>query len=86
MQSTTEPIPLKSVNDWLVVLSRDDDDDEGNFPIGLPDDSYQGGFGEISYSSHFWLGLEKIYRLTNSDDINGGAVFRLRIELLFTTG
>ena len=36
-------------------------------------DDYKNGFGDLN--GEFWLGLDKIYRLTNSD------TFKLRVDL-----
>ena len=73
--ATNSIVPLRSVNGWLTIYSRID----ATFPTGLPYTSYQNGFGDIM--SNFWLGLERIYQLTNSA-VNGGHTYRLRVEML----
>jgi Fibrinogen beta and gamma chains, C-terminal globular domain len=66
-------VALRSVNGWLTVMSRVDI----NFPTsGM---NYEEGFGYIE--SNFWLGLSKIYYLTNPN-ANGGHNYRLRVEML----
>ena len=47
-----------------------------SFPVNLAWNDYKVGFGDNE--SNFWLGLEKIYQLTN----NGGHSYRLRIEMM----
>ena len=42
-----------------------------NFYVGWA--NYKNGFGNLN--AEFWLGLDKIYRLTNSD------TFKLRVDL-----
>jgi Fibrinogen beta and gamma chains, C-terminal globular domain len=68
-------LSLNSVYGWLVILSRINSD----FPLSLTNQAYQNGFGDIA--SNFWLGLERVYQLTNSA-VNGGLTYRLRFELL----
>jgi Fibrinogen beta and gamma chains, C-terminal globular domain len=75
LPSTASPVPLMSVAGWLTIFSRID----ASFPTGLSASSYIGGFGDIN--SNVWLGLEKIYRLTNNA-VNGGIFYSLRFELL----
>jgi Fibrinogen beta and gamma chains, C-terminal globular domain len=65
---------LRSVNGWLIILSRLD----ANFPLNQTWTTYKSGFGDIG--SNFWLGLERIYRLTNSA-VNGGRTYRIRFLL-----
>lgn len=72
---STTNVSLMSVNGWLTILSRID----STFPVGLTYNDYKTGFG--SFQSNLWLGLENIYRLTNSA-VNGGRSYRLRFELL----
>ena len=66
-------VPLASVNGWLTILSRVDIE----FPIDLPSSSYEAGFGDIA--ANFWLGLSRIYQLTNLA-VNGGHAYKLRFE------
>jgi Fibrinogen beta and gamma chains, C-terminal globular domain len=63
-----------SVNGWLTIMSRIN----ANFPSSLNWTMYKSGFGEIT--SNFWLGLERIFQLTNINN-NGGVMYRLRFEL-----
>ena len=74
--TTTNTVPVISVNKWLIIFSRVD----STFQTGLSDTNYQAGFGDIK--ANFWLGLNQIYYLTNPD-INGGQTYRLRFEMLF---
>ena len=67
-------VPLRSVNGWLTVMSRVD----SNFPDNLNWASYKVGFGDTM--SNFWLGLERIYQLTNIN-ANGQMLYRLRFEV-----
>ena len=57
---------------WTVFQRRQDGSE--NFYRGWTD--YQNGFGNLN--GEFWLGLDKIYRLTNRDD---GADVSLRVDL-----
>jgi len=75
IQSST--VPLRSVNGWLTVMSRVD----ASFPTGLSFSAYEAGFGNIT--NNFWLGLTRIYQLTNPT-VNGGQSYLLRIELLYS--
>ena len=64
---------LRPVNGWLIILPCID-----NFPTDLEWPPYQNDFGDIT--SNFWLGLERIYQLTNRA-VNGGKTYRTRILL-----
>jgi hypothetical protein len=66
--------PLQSVNGWLVIMSRMD----GTFPLNQTWETYKTGFGNNTLN--FWLGLERIYQLTNSA-VNGGITYRIRFLL-----
>ena len=56
---------------WTVFQRRQDGSE--NFYRGWTD--YENGFGNLS--GEFWLGLDKIYRLTNLND----GVVSLRVDL-----
>ncbi|ESO08277.1 hypothetical protein HELRODRAFT_125208, partial [Helobdella robusta] len=56
---------------WIVMQQRVD----GSQSFSQNWATYKAGFG--AYNANFWLGLEKIYQLTNS------ANYRLRFEVLF---
>jgi hypothetical protein len=73
------PVPLMSVNNWIIVLSRVS---ESSFPVKLTSAAYVDGFGDIQ--SNFWLGLDKIYKLTNMA-VNRGYMFQLRFEVQSAT-
>ncbi|ESO01661.1 hypothetical protein HELRODRAFT_144825, partial [Helobdella robusta] len=55
---------------WIVIQQRID----GSLSFDQNWTTYKAGFG--AYNANFWLGLEKIYQLTNS------ASYRLRFEVL----
>jgi Fibrinogen beta and gamma chains, C-terminal globular domain len=67
-------VPVGLIYQWIVILSRIDT----NFPLNQTYQVYQDGFG--SATSNFWLGLNRIYYLTNGA-VNGGHTYRLRFEL-----
>jgi hypothetical protein len=71
---STGTISLMSVNGWLTILSRID----STFPLRQNWVKYKTGFGDVT--SNFWLGLERIFQLTNIAT-NGGVMYRLRFEL-----
>ena len=48
------------------------------FPTGLELPYYQAGFGDIR--TNLWLGLDRIYQLTNPR-VNEGLIYRLRMEM-----
>jgi len=62
-------VPVMSVFDWIVFHQN-----LGGFNWRLSWAKYRDGFGSIS--SNFWLGLERLHRLTNSQS------YRLRVEML----
>ena len=62
------------MNNWILFQQNLDNLTDFN----LPWSSYKQGFG--SYTGGFWLGLEKIYQITNSGQ------YRLRMEMLVRTG
>jgi Fibrinogen beta and gamma chains, C-terminal globular domain len=68
-------VPVRSIHQWIVIMSRIDT----NFPLNQTYQVYQDGFGNLT--SNFWLGLTRIYYITNSA-VNGGRTYRLRFELL----
>ncbi|ESN89864.1 hypothetical protein HELRODRAFT_91314, partial [Helobdella robusta] len=59
---------------WIVIQQRVD----GSQNFNRPWNDYKSGFGV--YDKNFWLGLEKMHRLTTSAD------YRLRFEVLMTSG
>jgi ficolin len=67
-------VSLMSVNGWITILSRVD----SSFPLNQYWADYKKGFGDLS--SNFWLGLERIYQLTNGAT-NGQQLYRLRVEV-----
>ena len=73
---TMKNISIKSVNDWLVVMSRID----VNFIYNGTWQAYKNGFGDSS--SNFWLGLENLYQLTSElFQTTRGKFYRLRFEI-----
>jgi Fibrinogen beta and gamma chains, C-terminal globular domain len=65
-----QPEPVQSIAGWIIWMKR-----VGTaFNWTLPWASYQNGFGSIG-GSNYWLGLERLYQLTNSSK------YRLRIEM-----
>ena len=67
------PTTVQSVNNWIVFQQCLD-----NFNFNLHWSAYKVGFG--SNTGSFWLGLEKIYQITNSGH------YMLRMEMLVQTG
>ena len=65
-------IPLPSVNNWIVMMQRFD----GSLDFNRNWIEYRNGFGDTD-EGEFWLGNEKVYRLTNRT----GLIYRLRIEV-----
>lgn len=65
-------IPLLSVNNWIVMMQRFN----GSLDFYRVWLAYKNGFGDIE-QGEFWLGNEKVYRLTNSKRL----VYRLRVEV-----
>ena len=63
------------VDDGIVVQQRFDMETQFN----LPWVNYTNGFG--NKSGNYWMGLEKLFQLTNASDYN-----RLKIELCFPNG
>jgi hypothetical protein len=70
----TTVVQLRSVNGWMTIFSRVD----SSFPLSQPATAYNDGFGDVA--TNFWLGVNKIYCLTNRA-VNGGLNYRLRIEM-----
>jgi Fibrinogen beta and gamma chains, C-terminal globular domain len=68
-QSTT---PTLNVFGWLTIMQRND----SSFSWALPWLYYRNGFG--SAGNDFWLGLERIYQLTQRGKC------RLRFEMLIS--
>ena len=66
---------VSSVNNWLVIQQRIDS--TVSFSVGWS--SYKTGFG--TNTGNYWMGLEKIYRMTNV----AGVTYKLRIEYLVTS-
>src|SRR6218665_880248 len=54
-----QPIPVVSVNRWIVFLYRFD----GSVPFNRTWADYRNGFGNVT--GEYWLGLEKLTQLTN---------------------
>ncbi|ESO01678.1 hypothetical protein HELRODRAFT_174641 [Helobdella robusta] len=63
------PTTVLCVNGWIVIQQRID----GSQSFNQSWAKYKAGFG--TFNANFWLGLEKIYQLTNS------ASYRLRFEI-----
>ena len=68
-------VPLISIYPWTIIMSRIDT----NFPLSQTYQAYKDGFGNLT--SNFWIGLNRVYYITNST-VNGGYTYRLRFELL----
>ena len=62
-------VPVNSIFGWIIFQQRVDI----AFDWELPWSTYVNGFGSID--SHFWLGLENLYRLTSANS------YRLRVEV-----
>ena len=67
------PILPPIVNNWIVLLDRFD----GSLDFNRSWDEYRNGFGNIG-RGEFWLGNEKIHRLTNK------FFYTLRVEVFET--
>ena len=65
---------VTSVNDWVVIQQRVD----GSTNFRLPWLDYTNGFGK--FNRNFWLGLERMYRITTSN------AYRLRLEFRLLNG
>lgn len=69
-------LPVKmapSVFGWITILQKSSQDNTFNVDWS----SYKYGFGSID--SYFWLGLERVYQLSNAS----GTPYRLRVEFQF---
>ncbi|ESO01652.1 hypothetical protein HELRODRAFT_81424, partial [Helobdella robusta] len=66
--------PVTYVNGWIVIQQRID----GSQSFNRTWSTYKAGFG--TYDANFWLGLEKIFQLTNSHN------YKLRFEVLVIDG
>jgi len=64
------PILQSTVNDWIVLMSSFD----GSLNFSRSWAEYKNGFGDIG-RGEFWLGNEKIHRLTNR------FFYRLHVEV-----
>jgi hypothetical protein len=73
---TMNETTLSSVYGWLVIMSRID----LNFPLNLTSTAYENGFGDIV--TNFWLGLARVYQLTNCAQNDACHSYRLRFEFL----
>ena len=69
-----ELVLVTSVNDWIVIQQRVDG--STNFRRSWLE--YTNGFG--TFNRNFWLGLERMHRITTSN------VYRLRLEFLIVEG
>src|SRR6218665_1531393 len=67
-----DTVPLPTVNNWTILMHRFD----GSLNFNRSWVEYRNGFGDIG-SGEFWLGNEKIHRLTSRI----GVVRTLRIEV-----
>ena len=66
------PIFVSSAYDWIVLMNRFD----GSLNFNRSWSEYKNGFGDIG-RGEFWLGNEKIHRLTNTH----GVAYTLRIDV-----
>ena len=64
-------VPLLTINGWILMQRKVTG---GAVSFNQPWIDYRDGFG-ISTSDNYWLGLEKVYRLTQHGNV------RLRIEV-----
>lgn len=73
MSNMSSPLPLRSVNSWIVIHSRVD----SAYPTRQRWYNYTHGFGSSSSGGNFWLGLEYMHLLTTP----AGSTCRLRVEI-----
>ena len=72
----SKPVPLMSMNGWLVILSRVDN----YFPLNQTWTIYKSSFGNVL--SNYWLGLENLFQLTSEHFMSTcGKFYRLRFEM-----
>ena len=78
LASTLSPFPVFCTIDKFIVVQR------RRAPFHLPfnrtRNDYKNGFGEVS--GEFWLGLEKLYRITNQPYLK----YSIRLEMKLTSG
>ena len=71
----SQPIPVISLNRWIVFLYRFD----GNVDFNRTWAEYRNGFGDVT--GEYWLGLEKLTQMTN----NGNTEHALSLNLFRTS-
>jgi Fibrinogen beta and gamma chains, C-terminal globular domain len=69
-------VPVLTVNNWILVQNKVPWG-SNNVSFSQPWISYRNGFGSPSLTDNYWIGNEKIYRLTNLS----GLPYKLRIEV-----
>ena len=74
IQYNTIQYNLIHVHNWIVFQQRID----GSVRFNQSWEEYKAGFGK--HDGNFWLGLEKIHRMTNS------ALYKLRMEFMLRNG
>ncbi|KAI0243156.1 Angiopoietin-1 [Lamellibrachia satsuma] len=78
LESTLPPFPVFCTIDKFIVVQR------RRAPFDLPFNrtwnDYKNGFGDVS--GEFWLGLEKLYRITNQPYLK----YSIRLEMKLTSG
>ena len=65
-------VPLLTVNGWIVMQRKVNG---GSVTFAHSWTKYRDGFGSAAGNDNYWLGLEKVYRLTQFGNV------RLRIEV-----
>src|SRR6218665_1157271 len=65
-----QPIPVISVNRWIVFLCRFDGSVEFNRTCA----DYRNGFGNVT--GEYWLGLEKLTQMTNNGQYRARFAFK----------
>ena len=70
------PTPLPSVYGWIIWQQRVD----LTLSFDLPWADYKSGFGTISPTGDYWLGLDAVHALTTGAPGGAGA-WKLRVEM-----
>ena len=78
LKTTLPPFPVFCTVDKYIVIQRRMK--PFNLQFNKTWDEYKNGFGDVT--GEFWLGLEKLYRITNQQYIR----YLLRLEMTLPTG
>jgi len=70
--NSTEAVPLMTINGWILMQKKVMG---GSVSFDQIWAAYRDGFGSATENVHYWLGLEKVYRLGQLGNL------KLRIEV-----